>query len=350
MADAEFKPDLTAKIAALVQRYAPDKRWHCDSLLQARVPLGPRAAAQARAQMKASSAEEGLERQGSPGLCSQRHPQHRLSPVPMLHGHAASHQHAIFKPRPTIQNGTPLGFTRARARGPQVLAQAGGAVSEEVCRALVVRLTNAPELHGYAARAFFRALRDAPGRPPPPLLATTAAWVLGARPGAQHAAFSCSGMSGRAAACGPLAQGSVLRPRAPSSSEAHRPLARPSVKHAARLRALAGPARPWASVAGAAACCGRHPVVHGVAPAARVADLQHGGGGVTAGAGGRGRRRCVSGRARGAQASLASWWQPVGRCWRARRRWRRARARWSPRSRACSPAASPAARSGASTR
>jgi len=68
VADAEFKPDLTAKIAALVQRYAPDKRWHCDSLLQARVPLGPGAAAQSRAQRKASSAEEGLERQASPGL------------------------------------------------------------------------------------------------------------------------------------------------------------------------------------------------------------------------------------------------------------------------------------------
>lgn len=36
VADAEFKPDLTAKIAALVQRFAPDKRWHFDSLLQAR--------------------------------------------------------------------------------------------------------------------------------------------------------------------------------------------------------------------------------------------------------------------------------------------------------------------------
>jgi len=40
VADAEFKPDLTAKIAALVQRYAPDKRWHFDSLLQVRA-LGP---------------------------------------------------------------------------------------------------------------------------------------------------------------------------------------------------------------------------------------------------------------------------------------------------------------------
>ncbi len=34
VADADFKPDLTAKIAALVQRFAPNKRWHFDSLLQ----------------------------------------------------------------------------------------------------------------------------------------------------------------------------------------------------------------------------------------------------------------------------------------------------------------------------
>lgn len=32
--DGEFKPDLTAKIATLIQRYAPDKRWHIDSMLQ----------------------------------------------------------------------------------------------------------------------------------------------------------------------------------------------------------------------------------------------------------------------------------------------------------------------------
>ena len=38
VADADFKPDLTAKIAALVQRFAPDKRWHCDSLLQVCCP------------------------------------------------------------------------------------------------------------------------------------------------------------------------------------------------------------------------------------------------------------------------------------------------------------------------
>lgn len=31
--DSEFKPDLTAKIAALITRYAPDRRWHYDNLL-----------------------------------------------------------------------------------------------------------------------------------------------------------------------------------------------------------------------------------------------------------------------------------------------------------------------------
>lgn len=34
VSDAEFKPDLTAKICQLVQRFAPDKRWHFDSVFQ----------------------------------------------------------------------------------------------------------------------------------------------------------------------------------------------------------------------------------------------------------------------------------------------------------------------------
>jgi len=34
VSDLEFKPDLTSKICMLVQRFAPDKRWHLDSLLQ----------------------------------------------------------------------------------------------------------------------------------------------------------------------------------------------------------------------------------------------------------------------------------------------------------------------------
>lgn len=34
ISDSEFKPDLTNKICMLVQRFAPDKRWHLDSLMQ----------------------------------------------------------------------------------------------------------------------------------------------------------------------------------------------------------------------------------------------------------------------------------------------------------------------------
>jgi AP-1 complex subunit gamma-1 len=38
------------------------------------------------------------------------------------------------------------------------MTQAGAAVKEEVVRALIVLISNAPELHGYAVRAFYRAL------------------------------------------------------------------------------------------------------------------------------------------------------------------------------------------------
>jgi hypothetical protein len=34
VSDAEFKPDLTSKICTLIQRFAPDKRWHIDNLVQ----------------------------------------------------------------------------------------------------------------------------------------------------------------------------------------------------------------------------------------------------------------------------------------------------------------------------
>ena len=33
-ADADFRPDLTAKICLLVQRFAPSKQWQFDSLLE----------------------------------------------------------------------------------------------------------------------------------------------------------------------------------------------------------------------------------------------------------------------------------------------------------------------------
>ena len=35
VADVEFKADLTHKICTLVQRYAPEKRWHVDTLIEA---------------------------------------------------------------------------------------------------------------------------------------------------------------------------------------------------------------------------------------------------------------------------------------------------------------------------
>ena len=38
VSDTEFKPDLTAKICQLVLRFAPDKRWHFDSILQVGTP------------------------------------------------------------------------------------------------------------------------------------------------------------------------------------------------------------------------------------------------------------------------------------------------------------------------
>ena len=34
--DLEFKPDLTAKVCQLIQRYSPERRWYIDSMLQVR--------------------------------------------------------------------------------------------------------------------------------------------------------------------------------------------------------------------------------------------------------------------------------------------------------------------------
>jgi len=59
-----------------------------------------------------------------------------------------------------------------------VLTQAGPYVKEEVVRALIVVITNAPDLHGYCARAMYRALqRDAATADP--ALITAATWVIG---------------------------------------------------------------------------------------------------------------------------------------------------------------------------
>ena len=62
---------------------------------------------------------------------------------------------------------------------PQVMMQAGGDVKEEVWRACIVLLTNAPELHAYAARRLYAALRDS--LPSAQLsLVATATWYIGA--------------------------------------------------------------------------------------------------------------------------------------------------------------------------
>jgi AP-1 complex subunit gamma-1 len=61
----------------------------------------------------------------------------------------------------------------------QVMTQAGAYVKEEVWRAFIVLLTNSPELHAYAARSLFRALRDNLATAQLSLLATST-WYIGA--------------------------------------------------------------------------------------------------------------------------------------------------------------------------
>ncbi|KAG2501574.1 hypothetical protein HYH03_000079 [Edaphochlamys debaryana] len=93
VSDTEFKPDLTAKICVLIQRFAPDRRWHLDQLLA-------------------------------------------------------------------------------------VMLQAGPYVKDEAARTLLVLLTNTPDLHAYAARAFYRALAQH-YETASPILLTTGVWVVG---------------------------------------------------------------------------------------------------------------------------------------------------------------------------
>ncbi|KAI3433299.1 hypothetical protein D9Q98_003118 [Chlorella vulgaris] len=93
LCDPEFKPDLANKVCQLVQRYAPDKRWYIDSLLQ-------------------------------------------------------------------------------------VLVQAGAYVRDDACRALLLVVVNAAQLHGYAVRAAYRALSAGLDSAQPSLL-LVATWCLG---------------------------------------------------------------------------------------------------------------------------------------------------------------------------
>ena len=62
----------------------------------------------------------------------------------------------------------------------QVMQQAGAYVKEEVCRALIVLISNAPELHGYTARCMYRALKDSADQAELTLsLVTSTCWFLG---------------------------------------------------------------------------------------------------------------------------------------------------------------------------
>ena len=62
----------------------------------------------------------------------------------------------------------------------QVMQLAGAFVKEEVCRALIVLISNAPELHGYAARSMYRALKASMDQADLNLsLVTSTCWFLG---------------------------------------------------------------------------------------------------------------------------------------------------------------------------
>ena len=61
----------------------------------------------------------------------------------------------------------------------QVMVQAGAHVKEEVCRALVVLVSNAPELHAYAVRQMYTALKTNREQLALSLLMVTT-WFLGA--------------------------------------------------------------------------------------------------------------------------------------------------------------------------
>ena len=144
ISDAEFKPDLTSKICQLVQRFAPDKRWHFDSTLQVLSCYLPE---------------------------------------------------SLFHP---VVDHSEVNGLKAVNILLQVLVQAGAYAKEEVCRTLVVLVSNEAPLHGYAARQSFRALQNSSDGASL-LLQTTATWFLGAT--FPHASASDLVSPARAALC-----------------------------------------------------------------------------------------------------------------------------------------------------
>lgn len=71
------------------------------------------------------------------------------------------------------------------------MVQAGAHVKEEVCRALVVLVSNAPELHAYAVRQMYTALKTNREQLALSLLMVTT-WFLGASGGLQARERACS--------------------------------------------------------------------------------------------------------------------------------------------------------------
>ena len=74
----------------------------------------------------------------------------------------------------------PSGSTCCQYRKPdvQILVQAGASVKEDVCRSLLVLLTNAPELHPYVTRQLYSALADGAANAELSLI-MVAVWWLG---------------------------------------------------------------------------------------------------------------------------------------------------------------------------
>jgi hypothetical protein len=72
---------------------------------------------------------------------------------------------------------------------PQVLVQAGAYVKDDACRALILLVVNAGQLHAYAARCALRALSAHLADAQPSLL-VVAVWCLGEARGAAQAAGS----------------------------------------------------------------------------------------------------------------------------------------------------------------
>ncbi|KAJ9509335.1 hypothetical protein QJQ45_001776 [Haematococcus lacustris] len=134
VSDAEFKPDLTAKICTLIQRFAPDKRWHLDNLLQVAgsnptLTLGTFTPATLQCRQQ---------------KCSSQFAQ-------LTWNESTSQLKSLGRDWACAAITATFALT-------QVMTQAGAHVKEEVCRALIVLITNAPELHAYSARAMYRNL------------------------------------------------------------------------------------------------------------------------------------------------------------------------------------------------